>query len=54
MHHRSCHVINGLAGETFGIQSNKEQNAIETERNTIIDHIVLIKAGVKLPKSFDQ
>ena len=45
MHHRSCRVIKGLAGETFEIQP---------ERNTVIDDTVLIKAGVKLPKSFDQ
>ena len=52
MHHRSCRVIKGLAGETFEIQSTIEPVAVEPERNTVIDDIVLIKAGVKLPKSF--
>ena len=53
MHHRSCCVIKGLAGETFKIQSNIKPVAVEPERNTIIDDIVLLKVGVKLPKSFN-
>ena len=36
------------------IQRYIEPVVVEPERNTVIDDIVLIKAGVKLPKSFDQ
>ena len=54
IHHLSCSVIKGLAEETFEIQSNIEQVTVEPERNTVIDDMALIKAGAKLPKSFDQ
>ena len=47
-------MINGLARETFEIQSNMEPVAVEPERNTIINDTILIKAGVKLPKYFDH
>ena len=54
MHQRSCRVIKGLAEEMFEIESNIRQVAVEAEQNTIINDIVFIKAGVKMPKSFDQ
>ena len=53
MHQHSCRVINGLAGEIVEIQGTVEQ-IVEPDRNEIIEDNVLIKPGVKLPKSLDQ